>query len=135
MPLGLAKSRPETATMPNMMIFKHSKYPNAAKDYIRFMMEQEQYEKWLTGCAGYWAQSLRSYAKADVWSSDPKLLAYIDTCESEYWNGYKGPISAASGAAQADYVNVQMFAAVSSGQATPEEAAQEAERRTKRFYR
>ena len=47
----------------------------------------------------------------------------------------KGPISQASGAATADYVLVQMFAAVSSGQATPEDAVREAERRARRFYR
>jgi multiple sugar transport system substrate-binding protein len=135
MPLGVSKTRAETALMLNTMVFKHTKYPNASKEFIRFMMEQPQYEKWLTGCIGYWAQPLKAYAKADLWTSDPKLAAYRDTCGMEYWNGFKGPISQASGAATADYVNVQMFAAVSSGQATPEDAVKEAERRAKRFYR
>ena len=48
---------------------------------------------------------------------------------SDYWIGYKGPISQGSAAANADYVMVQMCAAVASGQATPEAAAAEAERR------
>ncbi len=135
MPLGVSKTRAETALMLNTMVFKHTKYPNASKEFIRFMMEQEQYEEWLTGCIGYWAQPLKAYAQAAVWSSDPKILPYRDTCGMEYWNGYKGPISQASTASTADYVNVQMFAAVSSGQATPEEAVKEAERRAKRFYR
>ena len=135
MPLGVSKTRCESALILNAMVFKHTKYPNASKEFIRFMMEQEQYEKWLTGCIGYWAQPLKAYAQADVWKSDPKIAVYRDTCGMEYWNGYKGPISQASGAATADYVNVQMFAAVSSGQATPEEAVKEAERRAKRFYR
>jgi multiple sugar transport system substrate-binding protein len=135
MPMGVSKTRAETALMLNTMVFKHSKYPNASKELIRFMMEQEQYEKWLTGCIGYWAQPLKAYAQAAVWTSDPKIATYRDTCGTEYWNGFKGPISQASGAATADYVNVQMFAAVSSGQATPEEAVKEAERRAKRFYR
>ncbi len=135
MPLGLSKTRPESALILNAMVFKHTKYPNASKEFIRFMMEQEQYEPWLTGCIGYWAQPLKAYAQSAVWTSDPKIAAYRDTCGNEYWNGYKGPISQASGAATADYVNVQMFAAVASGQATPEEAVREAERRAKRFYR
>jgi multiple sugar transport system substrate-binding protein len=135
MPLGVSKTRCETALMLNTMVFKHTKYPNAAKEWIRFMMEQEQYEPWLAGCIGYWAQPLKAYAQSDVWKSDPKIAAYRDTCGLEYWNGYKGPISQASGAATADYVNVQMFAAVASGQATPEDAVKEAERRAKRFYR
>ena len=135
MPVGPSGKRPETALILNAMVFKHTKYPNAAKEFLRFMMEQEQYEKWLTGCLGYWAQPLKAYAQSAVWGTDPKLLAYRDACGTEFWNGYKGPISQASGAAIADYVIPQMFAAVSSGAATAEDAVKEAERRAKRFYR
>ena len=35
----------------------------------------------------------------------------------------------------ADFVVVQMVASVATGQATPEEAAAEAERRAKRYYK
>jgi multiple sugar transport system substrate-binding protein len=135
MPLGVSRTRAESALLLNTMVFKHTKYPNAAKEWIRFMMEQEQYEKWLTGCIGYWSQPLKAYSQAAVWQSDPKIAVYRETCDMQYWNGFKGPISQASGAATADYVLVQMFAAVSSGQATPEDAVSEAERRARRFYR
>ncbi len=135
MPVGPSGKRPETALIVNAMVFKHTKYPNAAKEFLRFRMEQQQYDKWLTGCLGYWAQPLKAYAESNVWKSDPKLLPYRDACGTEFWNGYKGPISQASGAAVADYVIPQMFAAVSSGAATPEEAVREAERRAKRYYR
>ena len=135
MPFGPVGKAPETALLINAMLFRHSRYPNAAKEYLRFMMEAEQYEPWLTGCLGYWAQTLKAYADAPVWKSDPKLLPYRDTCASEFWNGYKGPINAASGAVNADYVNVHMFAAVSTERATPEEAVVEAERRARRYYK
>ena len=135
MPLDPHGKRPETALIVNAMIFKHTKYPNAAKEFLRFMMEQEQYDKWLTGCLGYWAQPLKAYTESAVWKSDPKLLAYRDACDTPFYNGYKGPISQASGAATADYVLPQMFAAVSSGESSPEDAMREAERRAKRFYR
>ncbi|MCW3475326.1 ABC transporter substrate-binding protein [Limobrevibacterium gyesilva] len=135
MPSGLVGKSPQSALVLNGMVFKHTKYPNASKEFLRFMMEQEQYEKWLTGCIGYWAQPLKAYAEADVWKNDPKIATFRDTCGNEFWNGYKGPITAASGAVTADYVNVQMFAAVSSGQATPEEAVKEAERRARRYYK
>jgi multiple sugar transport system substrate-binding protein len=135
LPKGIVGKSGEAALILNGMIFKHSKYPNASKQFLTFMMEQPQYEKWLTGTAGYWAQPLKSYAECDVWKGDPKIAAYRDTCGNEFWNGYKGPINAASGAVTADYVNVNMFAAVASGQAEPEDAAKEAERRAKRYYR
>jgi multiple sugar transport system substrate-binding protein len=99
------------------------------------MMEKEQYDKWLTGCYGYWAQPLQAYAESDVWSSDPKILPYRDSIKEALWLGYKGPISEASGAAVADYVMVQMVSSVCAGEATPEQAAAEAERRAKRYYR
>ena len=135
MPLDPFGKAPESALILNAMVFKHTKYPNAAKEFLRFMMEQEQYEKWLTGSSGYWAQPLKAYADADLWKSDPKIAAYRDTCATQFWNGFKGPISAASGAVTADYVNVQMFAAVASGQSTPEDAVKEADRRAKRYYK
>ncbi len=135
MPTGRAASRPETASVINSMVFRHTKFPNAAKEYIRFMLEAEQYDPWLIATAGYWAHPLKAYRESAVWQSDPKILPYRDACGMEFWSGYKGPINAASGAVLADYVNVQMFAAVASGQATPEDAAAEAERRAKRTYR
>jgi len=135
MPSGLVGKTPESALLINAMLFKHSKYPNAAKEYLRFMMEVEQYDPWLSSCYGYWAQPLKAYRESAVWHGDPKLLPYRDTCGFEFYTGYKGPLSAATVAVHAEYVNVHMFAAVSSGQATPEEAASEAEKRAKRYYK
>ena len=37
-------SRPRSALRVNAMVFKHTKFPNAAKEYLRFMMEAEQYD-------------------------------------------------------------------------------------------
>jgi multiple sugar transport system substrate-binding protein len=135
MPKGRAAAPPHTSTVLNAMLFRHTRFPNAAKEYIRFMMEAEQYDPWLTGCIGYWGQSLNSYRKSAVWESDPKIRVFADAMNTPFWSGYKGPISQASGAVAADYVLVQMCAAVASGQATPETAAREAERRAKRYYR
>jgi multiple sugar transport system substrate-binding protein len=135
MPKGRIADPAVTALMLNAMVFKHTKYPNAAKRYLAFMMEAEQYDRWLTGNIGYWAQPLRAYAESEVWRSDPKLAIYRDGCDYKFWNGYKGPVSAASGAVNSDYVNVDMFAAVSAGKATPEEAATEGERRARRYYK
>lgn len=135
MPVGPVGRPTETALVVNAMAFKHTKYPNAAKAYLQFMMEQEQYDKWLTGCYGYWAQPLKAYAKSKVWESDPKITLYRDTIENALWYGYKGPITEAASAVNAEYVMVQMVASVCAGQATPEQAAAEAERRAKRYYR
>ncbi len=126
---------PEAANTLNAMVFKHTKYPNAAKEYLRFMMEVEQYDPWLTKCLGYWAHPLLAFDKSDCWSGDPKVLAYRDAQKMTFWDGYRGPISAAAAAATAEYILVQMFAGVVSGQATPEDGIKDAERRMKRIYK
>jgi multiple sugar transport system substrate-binding protein len=133
--MGLAKTSPMGGLTLNAMVFKHSPYPNAAKAFLQFMMEREQYEPWLNANSGYWAQPLAAYADSAVWSGDPKVKIFKETMKNQYWNGYKGPISTASGAVNADYVLVQMCASVATDAATPEAAAAEAERRAKRYFR
>jgi multiple sugar transport system substrate-binding protein len=135
MPKGLASTSPMAGLTLNAMVFKHSPYPNAAKAFLQFMMEKEQYEPWLNANSGYWAQPLAAYADAAVWSGDPKVSLFKNTMASPYYSGYKGPISTATGAINADYVLVQMCASVATDAATPEAAAAEAERRAKRYFR
>ncbi len=132
---GVAATAPQGATALNGMVFKHTKYPNAAKAFLVFMMEAEQYDPWLTGCLGYWSHPLKAYDKSKVWDSDPKIAIYRNGMNNRFWSGYKGPITQAAGTVTAEYILVQMFASVAAGQATPADAAKEAERRTRRYYR
>ena len=135
LPKGKAPTPPMGGLTLNAMVFKHSKFPNAAKAFLAFMLESEQYEPWLNANSGYWSQPLNAYREAAVWSGDPKVALFKDAMQSQFYTGYKGPISQASGAVNADYVLVQMCASVATGEATPEAAAAEAERRAKRYYR
>ncbi len=135
LPRGLAKSPPMGGLTLNAMVFKHSPCPNAAKAFLQFMMEKEQYEPWINANSGYWAHPLAAYADCAVWSGDPKVGLFKDTMNNRYWTGYAGPISTATGAINADYVMVQMCASVATDAATPEAAAAEAERRAKRYFR
>src|SRR5215208_3861642 len=135
LPKGLAKISPMAGLTLNAMLFKHSPYPNAAKAFLQYMLEKDQYEPWLNANSGYWSQPLSAYAEAAVWSSDPKVAIFKNTMNSTYYDGYKGPISTATGAVNADYVLVQMCAAVATVASTPEAAAAEAEQRAKRYFR
>ena len=134
-PYGLSKRRPQSAQPMNAMVMKHTKYPNAAKEYLRYMMEAEQYGPWLSNCLGYWCQSLKAYSQMNFWKADPKLAPYSAALDTPYYDGYKGPVSAASAAVIANYSVVDMFASVVSGNATPEAAAKEAARQAERYYR
>ena len=117
------------------MLFRHSKYPNAAKEYIRFMMEKEQYGPWLSNCIGYWSQPLRAYGKMKFWTEDPKLEPFAKAMDTPYYDGYKGPVTPASSAVSANYTVVDMFASVVTGSATPEAAAKRAAHQAERYYK
>ena len=82
LPKGLAKISPMSGLTLNAMVFKHCPYPNAAKAFLQFMLEQEQYEPWLNANSGYWAQPLAAYADAAVWSGDPQV-AYLQGHDEE----------------------------------------------------
>jgi multiple sugar transport system substrate-binding protein len=135
LPKGRLTESPMAGLTLNAMVFRHSRFPNAAKALLTFLMEQEQYDPWLQANLGYWSQPLEAYSDSAVWDSDPKVKIFKDVMRSNFYIGYKGPISQASAAANADYIMVQMCAQVASGQATPEAAAREAERRAARFFR
>ncbi len=134
-PKGLAKRTPESATVVNAMLFKHSKYPNAAKDYLRFMMESPQYGPWLSSCLGYWSEPLKAYSKMSFWTSDPKLEPYRDGMDTPYYDGYMAPISSASSAVSANYILVDMFAKVATGAASPQAAAKQAAQQAARYFK
>src|SRR5450432_3372287 len=49
MPIGPVGIPTELSLFFNQMIFKYSKYPKAAKEFLRFMMEEDQFNPWLQG--------------------------------------------------------------------------------------
>jgi multiple sugar transport system substrate-binding protein len=134
-PKGLAKRTPETALVVNAMLFKHSKYPNAAKDYLRFMMESPQYGPWLSECLGYWSEPLKAYSKMSFWTANPKLEPYRDGMDTPYYDGYMAPISSASSAVSANYILVEMFAKAATGAASPQAAAKQAAQQAARYFK
>lgn len=117
------------------MVFKYTRYPNAAKDYIRFMFEREQYVPWQEASIGYFSQPLRAYEKSPIWTSDPKHTPFRDLMSKMLWPGYAGSLGYASAGAMADFIIVNMVAQAASGAKTPKEAAAEAQRRAERYYR
>jgi len=118
-----------------MMIFKYTKYPNAAKEYLRFMMEKEQYVPWQQASIGYVTQPLAAYESNPIWTSDPKHTAYRDLMKNMLPNGYAGEMGYASAAAMADFIIVNMVAEAASGSKTPKEAAERAQKRAERYYK
>jgi multiple sugar transport system substrate-binding protein len=119
----------------NQMVFKHSKYPKAAKEFVRFMMEEEQYGPWMQAAGGYISQPLRAYEKNSVWTVDPKNTPYRDAVKNMRPAGYMGKLGYASAGALADFIVQDMVAEAVSGSKTPKEAAERAQQRAERYYK
>ncbi|MFM7697134.1 MAG: ABC transporter substrate-binding protein [Limnohabitans sp.] len=119
----------------NQMIFKYTKYPKAAKEFLRFMMEAEQYDAWLQGGGGYVSHPLAAYAKNPIWTVDPKHTPYRDSAKNMRPSGYAGQLGYASAGAMADFIVSNMVAEAASGSKTPAEAAQRAQKRAERYYK
>ncbi len=119
MPIGPVGRATELNSLLTAFVFKYAKSPNAAREYLRFMLEREQYEAWQQASLGYMTQPLRAYESNPVWTSDPNIPPFRDGGRFMLYNGYAGRVGVASAA---------------SGQATPREAAARAEQRARRYY-
>jgi multiple sugar transport system substrate-binding protein len=119
----------------NQMVMKYTKYPQAAKEFLRFMMEKEQFDAWLTGAGGYVAPPLAAYEKSPVWTADPKNLPYRDAVKNMRPTGYAGKLGYASAGAGADFIVVNMVAEAISGSKPIKEAMERAQKRAERYYK
>ncbi|MFM8677600.1 MAG: ABC transporter substrate-binding protein [Burkholderiaceae bacterium] len=134
-PVGPVGTPTESHLFFNQMIMKYTKFPQAAKEFLRFMMEREQFEGWINGSGGYIAQPLRAYEKASTWTSDPKHTPYRDSVKNMRPAGYAGKLGYASDGAGADFIMVNMVAEAVSGARSPKEAAERAQKRAERYYK
>jgi len=134
MPIGPVGRPTEMGLAFTAVLFKYSKYPQAAKEYLRFMWEKEQYETWMEAALAFVTQPLRAYESAPVWKSDPKRFAYRDAVKFMLPNGWPAKLGPASAAAMADFIVVDMVAEAATGSSSIQDAMSKAERRARRHY-
>ncbi|MEN0100252.1 MAG: ABC transporter substrate-binding protein, partial [Brucella pseudogrignonensis] len=134
-PIGPVGKSVELHQTSSLLLFKHTKYPEAAKAYIKFMMEADQMNNWIKQSSAYCCQPLKAFADNPVWTDNPIHAPYARASETLRPNGYAGPLGYASAAVMADYVLVDMFASAVTGAETPEDAMASAEKRANRYYR
>jgi len=135
LPIGPIGRPMELHGMLTGFVFKHTKYPNAAREYLRFMLEREQYEAWQQASLGYMCQTLRAYESNPIWTSDPKITPFRDGPRLTQYSAYPGKMGAPAASVAADLVIPQMFAEAASGQASVPDAIARAEQRARRYYR
>jgi multiple sugar transport system substrate-binding protein len=118
-----------------ILAFKFTKYPQAAKAFIAFMLEKQNFEKWLMGARGYLTQTLKAYDKAPVWTADPKNEVFSHASERALPASGIGHPGEKAATAIGDFIVVDMFANFCSGREDAKGAIAMAERQLKRIYR
>jgi multiple sugar transport system substrate-binding protein len=134
-PVGPVGKPTEFHTAYPMMIFKYSKYPNAAKGFIEYLFQPEQFNMWVEASVAYLTPSLNSYLDNKVFTDDPKLTVFRDASERTLTAGYKGSVGEKAAAALADFIVVDMFANAATGTMSADDAIANAERQAQRIYR
>jgi multiple sugar transport system substrate-binding protein len=102
---------------------------------MAFMLDAEQYNKWLIDSVAYLTHPLNAYDANPVWSTDPKLSIVRDVAKRTLTAGGQGSVGEKAAAALADFVVLDMVASVCTGRASPKDAIAVAERQAKRIYR
>ena len=118
-----------------LMVMHYTKFPNACKAFAAFLLEAENYNKWLQSAVAYLTHPLNAYDANPVWSTDPKLSMLKDVSRRTLTAGGLGSVGEKAAAALADSVMMDMVASVCTGQASIKDAIAVAERQAKRIYR
>jgi multiple sugar transport system substrate-binding protein len=134
-PVGPVGKPTELQLAVPILAFKFTKFPNAAKAFITFMLEKENFEKWLSGARGYLTHTLNAYDSAPAWTAAPKYAVFAQASKRALpTSGIAEPGEKAA-TAIADFVVVDMFANFCTGREDAKGAISIAERQLKRIYR
>jgi multiple sugar transport system substrate-binding protein len=134
-PIGPAGVPGELHLVYPFIAFRYSRYPNAARALLTFMLEQPQYSRVLENSAGYVSHTLRAYEDSPLWRGDPHIRVFRDVAARGRALSYAGTIGPQAATAFAENIVADMFAEVVGGQSSPRDAIAQAERRTQRIYR
>jgi multiple sugar transport system substrate-binding protein len=61
-----------------LMAMTYTKYPQACKALMAFMLEADQFNKWLEESQGFLSHCLKAYDQNPVWTADPKRTVFRD---------------------------------------------------------
>lgn len=134
-PVGPVGKPTELHLMFPILAMNYTKYPQASKALIAYMLEAEQFNTWMQAAKGYLSHCLTAYDANPVWTEDPKRTVYRDVAKRSLTAGGLGSVGEKAATAIADFVVLDMFANVCTGREDPKSAMKMAERQAQRIYR
>ena len=88
----------------------YTKYPQACKALIAYMLEADNYNKWLEASVGYLTHPLNAYDANPVWTADPKNTIFREAAKRTLTAGGLGSVGEKAASALADFIVLDMFA-------------------------
>ena len=134
-PVGPVGKPTELHLMYPILAMNYTKYPQACKALISYMLEAEQFNKWIGAAKGYLTHCLNAYDSNPVWTEDRKRTVYRDVAKRSLTAGGLGSVGEKAATAIADFVVLDMFANVATGREDTKSAIRMAERQLQRIYR
>jgi multiple sugar transport system substrate-binding protein len=134
-PVGPVGKPTELHLMYPILAMTYTKYPQACKALMAFMLEADQFNKWLEAAQGYLTHCLNAYDKNPVWTADPKATIFGEAGKRTLTAGGLGSVGEKAAAAISDFVVLDMFASFCTGREDTKGAVKIAERQLQRIYR
>jgi multiple sugar transport system substrate-binding protein len=134
-PVGPVGKPTELHLMYPVLAMSHTKYPQACKALMAFMLEADNFNPWINAAGGYLTHCLNAYDSNPVWTADPKRTVYRDVAKRSLTAGGLGSVGEKAASAIADFVLLDMFAAYATGREDAKGAIKIAERQLQRIYR
>jgi multiple sugar transport system substrate-binding protein len=134
-PVGPIGKPTELHLMYPILAMTHTKYPQACKALIAFMLEADQFNKWLEASQGYLTHCLNAYDKNPIWTADPKNTIFGEAGKRTLTAGGLGSVGEKAAAAIADFIVLDMFASFCTGREDAKGSIKIAERQLQRIYR
>jgi multiple sugar transport system substrate-binding protein len=134
-PVGPVGKPTELHLMYPILAMQYTKYPQACKALLAFMLEADQFNRWLEAAQGYLTHTLNAYDKNPVWTADPKTTIFGEAGKRTLTAGGLGSVGEKAAAAIADFIVLDMFASFCTGREDAKGAIKIAERQLQRIYR
>lgn len=99
-------------------IFTHTPDPEAARAFLRWLMQPKQVGGWYASADMYYAPFLKGFDNSPAWQEEPRYLPFRDSMPTSHLPGWPAPLSRAQSASVAKYVVVDMFAKACAGAST-----------------
>src|SRR2546425_9658481 len=99
-------------------IFKHTPDPEAAKHFLRWLMDPKQVAAWYRSAAMYHAPYLHAYDKDEEWNKEPRFKPYQKVLETGKLVSWPAPADRRAGEVVNKWVVIDMFAKACTGTPT-----------------